>query len=247
MLERVRTAYGDALVWLTRRAFRRRVRSLGHVQPQTARRWSRQAEELSRLGQSIRLTAPSAEAVFGADLPGDAELLHRPSLVATRQATADMVAPDSGYALSADVTLHHDFDAAHLSTRQVQGGSGQALIMDLWHVEGSFVSLALALPETRVGTVGRNDLIRLGYDLSIEQNCDVFARLNLGHGPNTEQVVRQLDLRPGVTALEFDVHYTDYDPDRAREIWIDLIFAPRPMNRIEIRDLTIARRPRLSL
>ncbi|MEO1001446.1 MAG: DUF6478 family protein, partial [Pseudomonadota bacterium] len=73
------------------------------------------------------------------------------------------------------------------------------------------------------------------------------ARLNLPSGPNTEQVVREIDPADPARMIEFDVFYTQYDPRRAAPGWIDIIFEAPQMNRIEIGDLATLIRPRASL
>ena len=183
-----------------------------------------------------------------AALPDDAEILHSPSILRTAMPGGGHVAPESGTPFSADVSIHHDLKPARLSARQFARAPGRYdLILDIWDVQGSFASLALALPPEMVERIGREDLIRLDYNITLDQRCDVFARLNLSHGPNVEQVVRKLDLGNQADVIEFDVHYTEFDPTRAKEVWVDLIFNTRPLNRIVLTDLVISRRARLSL
>lgn len=194
-----------------------------------------------------RIDAAGQDGV-GLQAPADAVFSFRPAILAFAQTPRGHVSPLPGTALAEGVTLHHDITPPELIVRQDQGVDGQfPLILEVWRGAGSFLSLSIALPEVEAMAVTRDDLIRLSYKLELEQQCEVFGRLNLSHGPNTEQVVRALDLQPGKDWLEFDVHYTAFDPDRTREIWIDLIFNTRPLNRIVIHDLMISRRGRLSL
>ncbi|WP_240910451.1 DUF6478 family protein [Pontivivens nitratireducens] len=230
---------------------RRRHRRIMTAHNDLATRWTRQARKLGRIAREIEMDGGvrlASRSQRPTGMPDDAEILHRPSILAIRQTPGGHVSPPSGAQLAADVSLHHDMNPPRIVTRQIQRDEGHHdFALDIWNTQGSFMSLALALPSEQMAKIAREDLIRLDYTIELEQRCDVFARLNLVHGPNTEQVVRQLDLRNQGDVLEFDVHYTAFDPTRAREIWIDLIFNTRPLNRVVVRDLVISRRPRLSL
>ena len=242
---------GNLIVRWAGQVLSRRHARLARSTDRDAARWLRQARKLGRIARALEMDAAlhdrPAELRTGA-LPPDTELLHVPSALRVDLSPSGVVEPASGVSLAADLSVHHDMTPPRLSLRQVAVRPGhRALRLDVWDVRGSFVSLALALPPEAVARVGRDDLVRLDYEIALEQPCDVFARLNLAHGPNTEQVVRKLDLRRRGDVIEFDVYYTAFDPSRAREIWIDLIFNIRPLNRVTIGDLTISRRPRLSL
>jgi len=242
---------GNLVIRWATRILRRRHRKLMTTRDDLAGRWTRQARKLGRVARELEMDGDvrlATHAQRPTALPDDAEILHRPSILSIRQNPTGHVSPLSGAELAADVSLHHDMVPPRIVTRQIQRDEGHHdFALEVWNVQGSFVSLALAFPSEQVAKIGRDDLIRLDYSIELDQRCDVFARLNLMHGPNTEQVVRQLDLRNAGDVLEFDVHYTAFDPTRAREIWIDLIFNTRPLNRAVIRDLVISRRPRLSL
>ena len=64
------------------------------------------------------------------------------------------------------------------------------------------------------------------------------------HGPNTEQVVRELPLNQKEVVVEFDMAYTNLNEKRVGKAWLDLIFEGPEMNQVVIRDLTFARCPR---
>ena len=81
----------------------------------------------------------------------------------------------------------------------------------------------------------------------MEKPLEIFARLNVKHGPNTEQVVREMPLNAAETAVEFDLAYTKVNEKRIEKLWIDLIFEGPEMNQITLRDLTVSRRPRAEL
>ena len=76
---------------------------------------------------------------------------------------------------------------------------------------------------------------------------EIFARLNVKNGPNTEQIVRELPLDGTDTMVEFDLAYTKLNEKRVDKLWLDLIFEGPQMNQVVLRDLTFSRRPRAEL
>ena len=81
----------------------------------------------------------------------------------------------------------------------------------------------------------------------MEKPLEIFARLNIKHGPNVEQIVRELPLNAAEVAVEFDLAYTKINEKRVEKIWVDLIFEGPEMNQIILRDVTLTRRPRADL
>ena len=73
---------------------------------------------------------------------------------------------------------------------------------------------------------------------------EIFARLNLQHGPNTEQMVREMPVNDGRAIAEFDLAYTSVNERRLEKVWLDLIFEGPQMNQVILRDLTFSRRQR---
>ena len=90
----------------------------------------------------------------------------------------------------------------------------------------------------------KEHIIRLTLIVDSERPQEMFARLNLRHGPNTEQIVRELDLSTREMYVEFDLFYTNFKEVRAQSLWFDLIFESPSMNQITIRDISIIRRRR---
>lgn len=76
----------------------------------------------------------------------------------------------------------------------------------------------------------------------------MFARLNVKHGPNTEQIVREIPLGGSIeTWVEFDLAYTKLNEKRVESAWIDLIFEGPQMNEVILRDLNLPRHPRAEI
>lgn len=159
------------------------------------------------------------------------------SAVETRQTLGD------------EVTVFHDCRISELTFRQIRNSREHDLApfglrMDVFRFDGSFLSLAIDLPPEAVAGLQRRHLMRLTMVVEMEQPLEIFARLNVKHGPNTEQIVRELPLNEVEVIVEFDLAYTNMNEKRVEGAWIDLIFESPEMNQIVLRDLTLARRPR---
>ncbi len=119
--------------------------------------------------------------------------------------------------------------------------------MDVFRFDGSFLSLALDLPSEVVEGLRQRHLIQLDAVVEMEKPLEIFARLNIRHGPNVEQVVRELPLAAEEVKVEFDLAYTKMNEKRVEKLWIDLIFEGPEMNQIILRDVIVSRRPRAGL
>ena len=80
-----------------------------------------------------------------------------------------------------------------------------------------------------------------------ERDLEIFARFNLKHGPNTENLVRELPLSDDDVWVEFDLAYIGFKPNRVEKMWIDLIFEGASNNQVTIRDLSFSRSTRAQL
>jgi hypothetical protein len=81
----------------------------------------------------------------------------------------------------------------------------------------------------------------------MEKPLEIFARLNIKHGPNVEQIVRELPLNEEEVMVEFDLAYSKMNEKRVERLWVDLIFEGPEMNQVILRDVTFSRRPRAEL
>ena len=160
-----------------------------------------------------------------------------------------IAAVDTRQTLGSEVTVFHDCTISELTFRQIRNTREEDLApfglrMDVFRFDGGFLSLAINLPQEAVDGLHRRHLVRLSIAVEMEQPLEIFARLNVKHGPNTEQIVRELPLNEVEVMVEFDLAYTNMNEKRVEQAWIDLIFEYPAMNQIVIRDLTFARRPR---
>ncbi len=148
-----------------------------------------------------------------------------------------------------ELALFHDCTAHEMTLRQIRNDRECDLApfgiqLDVFNFEGSFLSLAVEMPDEAVNGLKKEHIMRLSLIIDSEQPQQMFARLNLRHGPNTEQIVRELDLSTPELYVEFDLFYTHFNETRAHSMWFDLIFENPSMNQITIRDVSVIRRPR---
>jgi uncharacterized protein DUF6478 len=121
------------------------------------------------------------------------------------------------------------------------------LRMDVFRFDGSFLSLVIDLPEKATEGLKKTHLIRLNAIVEVEKPLEIFARINIKHGPNTEQIVRELPLDQQDVTVEFDLAYSRLSEKRIENAWLDLIFEGPEMNQVVLRDLTFARYPRAEI
>lgn len=154
--------------------------------------------------------------------------------------------------LGDQVTLFHDCRFSELTLRQLRNTREEDLApfglrMDVFSFDGSFLSLVVDLPETATQGMTRDHLLRVATIIETEKPLEIFARLNVKHGPNTEQIVRELPLHEQDVMVEFDLAYSRLNEKRIEKAWLDLIFEAPEMNQVVIRDLTFSRRRRAAI
>ena len=154
--------------------------------------------------------------------------------------------------LGSEVTLFHDCEFSELTLRQLRNLreadlAPYGLRLDVFRFDGSFLSLVIDLPAAAVDGLNRTHLLRMDAIVEMEKPLEIFARLNIKHGPNTEQIVRELPLNEENHRIEFDLAYANLNEKRVERAWIDLIFERPEMNQVILRDLTFSRRPRAHL
>ena len=151
--------------------------------------------------------------------------------------------------LGREVALFHDCKLRELSLRQLRNLRERdiapyGLRMDVFRFDGSFLSLVVDLPHDAIKGLRKNHLIGMNTIVETEKELEIFARLNIKHGPNTEQIICELPLTQDDTTVEFDLAYTNLNEKRIDSAWVDLIFEGPEMNQVTLRDMTFSRRPR---
>lgn len=176
----------------------------------------------------------------------------RPDLWCGPVNPAGCAAVETRTRIGSGLTVFHDCRESELILRQIRNTREADLApfglrMDVFHFDGSFLSLAIDLPDAAVQGLKLRHLVRLDAVIETEKPLKILARLNVKHGPNTEQVVRALPLNEARVMVEFDLAYTRLNEKRVERAWVDLIFEAPQQNEIVLRDITFSRRPRAEL
>lgn len=176
----------------------------------------------------------------------------RPALWREPLPVPGMSSVQSKSMLGSEVTLFHDCGQSELTLRQVRNSreadlAPYGLRMDVFNFDGSFLSLVLDMPQAAADGLQKRHLIRMDTIVEMEKPLEIFARLNIKHGPNTEQIVRELPLNETDCMVEFDLAYSGLNEKRIERAWIDLIFENPQMSQVTLRDLTFSRCPRAEL
>ncbi|SLN38016.1 DUF6478 family protein [Ruegeria meonggei] len=154
--------------------------------------------------------------------------------------------------LDRQVTLFHDCKLSEIGMRQIRNTRDSdlaafALTVEVFGFAGSFLSLSVELPPEAAQGLSKQHLMRVDLLLEAEHALEVFGRLNIQHGPNSDQVLRKLDLSAPSIAIDFDLAHLPLNERRIEKIWLDLIFENPGMNRVVLRDLTFCRHHRADL
>ena len=166
--------------------------------------------------------------------------------------TPGMASVQSKSMLGREMTVFHDCTRSELSLRQVRNTrkadlAPYGLRMDVFAFDGAFLSLVIDLPQEATEGLTKRHLIRFDPIIEMETPLKIFARLNIRHGPNTEQLVRELPRAAQGTSVEFDLAYCDLNEKRVERAWVDLIFETPAMSEVTLRDVTFSRRLRAAL
>jgi hypothetical protein len=219
------------------------------LQRQQARQLRSRIDELMHVAES-RLALPRIGS-NAFERPGGTLWSWRPQVWRGPLGQKGMAAVASKTRLGDELTLFHDCDISELTLRQVRNVREEDLApfglrLDVFRFDGSFLSLVLDFPPEGARGLQRRHLVQVRAILETEKPLEVFARLNIRHGPNTEQLV--LEMPTGEDSMvEFDLAYSDLNEKRVEAMWLDLIFEGPEMNQVTIRDLTICRYPRAEL
>ena len=241
-----------------------------------ANRWSRRAARLPRLNAAetaaLRDRARAERRAIDAfllrsdaradrlradldavQLPVGTDWRWRPPVLAAPLDPAGTVGPHSGSGLGMQATLHHDCPLramvlTQIVNRRATDLSPFGLRVEVMEFAGAFLSLSLPLPPEALHGLTRHHILRLETHVAIERGIEIFARLNIANGPNTDRLQHHLGwLRTaGINrhVSEFDLSTTDMDAQRLDHAWLDLILERPRMNAVTLRDMVVSRHPR---
>lgn len=155
-------------------------------------------------------------------------------------------------ALGREVKLFHDCRCTEIALRQVRNKGERDLApfgiaLEVFCFDGNFLSLAIDLPNAACVGLRKRHLIRLTAVITTDFPLTVLARLNIKHGPNTDQSLKRLELEKDEITVDYDLAYGNINETQVERVWVDLMFENPHMNLIRIRDLTFCRYPRAAL
>ncbi|QBY02097.1 hypothetical protein E2K80_16265 [Rhodophyticola sp. CCM32] len=188
----------------------------------------------------------------GIDRPHQCDWAYRPGPWVTPIVPSGAVSVPSPADLGGGVKLFHDAEKSELSYRQIRNArpgvsAPFGIVLDVYRFDGSFLSVVQDLPAEAVNGLTRGHFLKVSLQMAVESPLEIYARLNIQHGPNCEQVVRQFDVKGDSAVAEFDLAYTKINENRLEKMWLDLIFEGPQMNQVTIRDMTVSRAPRAEL
>ncbi|WP_171241316.1 DUF6478 family protein [Ruegeria sp. HKCCA5491] len=150
------------------------------------------------------------------------------------------------------VSLFHDCRLSEIGIRQTRNTrdadlAAFGLSLEVFGFTGSFLSLTVDLPVEATQGFSKQHLVRVDVHAEAERPSSIMARLNIQHGPNTDQVLRPLDISHTCSVADFDLAHLPLNERRIDKVWLDLIMDNPAMNRIILRDLTFCRHFRADL
>lgn len=186
------------------------------------------------------------------DLPAGSDWHWRPCLLRGPIRPAAIAAPASGHRLGEDAALWHDCPHRALILRQSvrpQPGKGAChpLQIEILGCAGSFVSVAVDLPDDILDNLGPDRILRADMAIDAERPMTLYARINLRQGPNTETMLRQLgDPVAGrdTRRVDFDLACAGLDPRPIQRAWLDIILEQPRMNAVTLCDIVLSHRRR---
>lgn len=195
-----------------------------------------------------RITLPRLE-TNNFQAPRDADWIWRPEGWRADIGSKGVAAASRKTILGREIQLFHDCPTSSIILRQQRNQratdlSPYGISVEVFQFDGSFLSLALQLPDEALNGLSIRHIFQMDMVMDAENHMGVFARLNIKHGPNVEQLLNRIATDQTNVSLEFDLGYLKLNEKRLERIWLDIIFEDPAMNYINIRDLAVFRRPR---
>jgi hypothetical protein len=198
-----------------------------------------------------RMTVPALTSGLP-QMPLGTDWCWRPDLWRGAMAETGAIAAGDRTALGENLALYHDCPMGEVVARQLRSSQAEdrapyGLALDVFGFKGSFLSVAMNLPQAAIDGLKARHLLRVELVVDADAPFKGFVRLNIKHGPNLSQPVSALPQDGRVKVAEFDLAYADINEKRVERAWVDLILNDVAMRRVVIRDVLVSRRPRAEL
>ncbi len=234
------------------RRWTRAASEVAHLDAPGLKDLQRQANRLSRRlthvlhAAEARLADPLAPPA-NLSLPTHTDWTWLPTLCTGPIHPVGIAQLENATRLCPDAAIFHDCPCAEITLRQSRASQTSApfeTTLDILGFQGSYLSLALDLPNDALAGLTHRHIFSLTAALTTERDLDIYARLNLRHGPNVDRVTCKLDANAGPQTVDFDLATTEVDDTRMNHVWIDLLFEAPAYNRITLQSAALTRRPR---
>ena len=202
---------------------------------------------LIRADRRAALSQAALDALY---LPGGTDWRWRPGFMAAKISPRGAARPEPGTRLGDGAAIWHDCAERALILEQISNPgvtdlSPFGMRLEVFGFTGSFLSLAIDLPAEALAGLTRSHVLRLEAGIVAERPINVYARLNIGHGPNIDELTERFHtFEPAMRSqqiIEFDLAYTQMNERRLDKIWLDLIFESPAMSAVELRELFLSR------
>jgi hypothetical protein len=211
-------------------------------------------EKLDRVEAAafMRLTRPRIGSKAMAQKPRGTDWDWRPEIWARPLFPSGYAGMNTKSKLGDEVTFFHDCRLNEMTLRQLRNTDEDdlapfSLRLEAFGFRGSFISLAIDMPQSSLKDLSRQHIIQVRAQGRFEREMELYARLNIQNGPNTEQETSRIHFDEAEGVAEFDLAYTKFNESRVEKMWVDLIFEGVSMNQILLRDLTMLRYKRAEL
>ncbi len=153
-------------------------------------------------------------------------------------------------AIGAGCTLFHNATEARVAWVQVPASqpdraSAFSLEINAEHFDGSYLSLAIAIPARYRRAIDRKSIISIAIQALGMPDLQASLRMNVKRGPNTYDNWHQINLNDQAQIIEFDMSNFGINPAGADNMWLDFMVTQTGTCQFAINTLSISHRLRL--
>jgi len=145
-------------------------------------------------------------------MPDDADWGWRPDVFATLLGQISSILRSARHNVGASIAVHHNATDSELIVRQfknmgVDDLAPFGLSLETYDFMCSFLSLAIDLPREAAEKLTKYHIFDVEGKLLLDHPSPVFARLNVKHGPNVEELLQEIPHNANRLYLAFDLGY----------------------------------------